>query len=566
MTMTPTFPDDFNLADYFLFDRVREGRGDKVALRFGDRSVDVRRGRRALARARAVPRRRRAASRAARLHRAARHAGVRVEHLRRRSPPAACSRWATRSRRPRTSRTSSTTCKARRADHDARGRGARSRRGSRRCRTCTTCCSSPDAATGDGSGGAGRGPAEVAARSAIRRSSLDAAIARGASSTTRAADDPARRSGDLAVHVGLDRPAEGRDAHATATSRSTPRSTRSARSAIARTTSRSACRACSSATRPARTCGSRSRSARRSACSASGRPPRVVAAAIARYRRRSSRTCRRCSASSSISTTSGARAASPASICRACGSTSRPARRCPSRCCAGSSSGSAARSTTASARAEMFHIYCSNRPGDVKPGSLGRVVDGYELADPARGRRRRRARRRCRPARSACCGSRATRVAHGYFQRSRQELEDVPRPLVPHRRSVRDRRATATCTSQGRADDLFKVGGIFVAPREVEDCLLAHPAVSVVAVIPAEDAGPDQAEGARRAAPRRARRLATADGRPSPTSSRRTSRRKLSQAQVSALGRVRRRSAEERSRQGRQEALDRAREAWRATE
>jgi acyl-coenzyme A synthetase/AMP-(fatty) acid ligase len=42
---------------------------------------------------------------------------------------------------------------------------------------------------------------------------------------------------------------------------------------------------------------------------------------------------------------------------------------------------------------------------------------------------------------------------------------------------------------QGRADDLFKVGGIFVAPREVEDCLLAHPAVSVCAVIPAEDQG-----------------------------------------------------------------------------
>ncbi len=32
--------------------------------------------------------------------------------------------------------------------------------------------------------------------------------------------------------------------------------------------------------------------------------------------------------------------------------------------------------------AEMFHIYITNRPGDVKPGSLGRVVEGYE----ARGR------------------------------------------------------------------------------------------------------------------------------------------------------------------------------------
>ena len=29
--------------------------------------------------------------------------------------------------------------------------------------------------------------------------------------------------------------------------------------------------------------------------------------------------------------------------------------------------------------AEMFHIYASNRPGDIKPGSLGKVVAGYEL-------------------------------------------------------------------------------------------------------------------------------------------------------------------------------------------
>src|SRR5205814_347822 len=28
--------------------------------------------------------------------------------------------------------------------------------------------------------------------------------------------------------------------------------------------------------------------------------------------------------------------------------------------------------------AEMFHIYITNRPGDVKPGSLGRIVPGYE--------------------------------------------------------------------------------------------------------------------------------------------------------------------------------------------
>src|SRR4051812_24244680 len=33
-----TFPEVFNLADYFLFDRLKEGMGDDVALRFGDRT------------------------------------------------------------------------------------------------------------------------------------------------------------------------------------------------------------------------------------------------------------------------------------------------------------------------------------------------------------------------------------------------------------------------------------------------------------------------------------------------------------------------------------------------
>ena len=32
----PTFPETFSVADYFLFDRIKEGKGDKVALRYGD--------------------------------------------------------------------------------------------------------------------------------------------------------------------------------------------------------------------------------------------------------------------------------------------------------------------------------------------------------------------------------------------------------------------------------------------------------------------------------------------------------------------------------------------------
>jgi benzoate-CoA ligase len=40
----------------------------------------------------------------------------------------------------------------------------------------------------------------------------------------------------------------------------------------------------------------------------------------------------------------------------------------------------------------------------------------------------------------------------------------------------------------GRADDMLKVGGIFVAPTEVESCLMRHPQVLEAAVIGFEDA------------------------------------------------------------------------------
>jgi acyl-coenzyme A synthetase/AMP-(fatty) acid ligase len=137
--------------------------------------------------------------------------------------------------------------------------------------------------------------------------------------------------------------------------------------------------------------------------------------------------------------------------------------------------------------AEMFHIYCSNRPGDIKPGSLGRVVDGYELrilpeeADAPGGA----------PLPAGEIGVlwvKGDSVAHGYFG----DRDKSWKTFHGHWCRTGDLftiDADGYLYFSGRADDLFKVGGVFVAPREVEDCLLAHPAVSVVAVIPAEDQG-----------------------------------------------------------------------------
>lgn len=137
--------------------------------------------------------------------------------------------------------------------------------------------------------------------------------------------------------------------------------------------------------------------------------------------------------------------------------------------------------------AEMFHIYCSNRPGDIKPGSLGRVVEGYELKvlpEEATGA----GAEALAPGEIGVLWVKGDSVAHGYFQ----DRDKSWKTFHGHWCRTGD----LFCVDEqgylyfsGRADDLFKVGGVFVAPREVEDCLLAHPAVSAAAVIPAEDAG-----------------------------------------------------------------------------
>ncbi|MEJ7601486.1 MAG: benzoate-CoA ligase family protein [Kofleriaceae bacterium] len=137
--------------------------------------------------------------------------------------------------------------------------------------------------------------------------------------------------------------------------------------------------------------------------------------------------------------------------------------------------------------AEMFHIYCTNRPGDIMPGSLGRAVEGYTLKilpEDAEGA----GAEPLPPGEIGVLWVKGDSVAHGYFQDRDKSWKTF------HGHWCRtgdlfhiDERGYLWFS--GRADDLFKVGGIFVAPREVEDCLLGHDCVSVAAVIPGDDRG-----------------------------------------------------------------------------
>jgi benzoate-CoA ligase family protein len=137
--------------------------------------------------------------------------------------------------------------------------------------------------------------------------------------------------------------------------------------------------------------------------------------------------------------------------------------------------------------AEMFHIYASNRPGDIKPGSLGRVVDGYTIAILPRDATGPGA-PPLPPGETGVMWVKGDSVALGYFEDRDKSWETFHGHWCRTGDLFRIDDDGYLWFS-GRADDLFKVSGVWVAPLEVEDCLMRHGAVSLAAVIAADDGG-----------------------------------------------------------------------------
>jgi acyl-coenzyme A synthetase/AMP-(fatty) acid ligase len=137
--------------------------------------------------------------------------------------------------------------------------------------------------------------------------------------------------------------------------------------------------------------------------------------------------------------------------------------------------------------AEMFHIYASNRPGDIKPGSLGKVVLGYELRvlpEDADGP----GAKPCAPGEIGVLWVKGDSVSLGYWL----DRDKSWRTFHGHWCRTGDLfkvDEAGYLYFAGRADELLKVSGLWVAPVEVEDCLMKHEAVLLAAVIGVEDGG-----------------------------------------------------------------------------
>jgi 4-hydroxybenzoate-CoA ligase len=129
---------------------------------------------------------------------------------------------------------------------------------------------------------------------------------------------------------------------------------------------------------------------------------------------------------------------------------------------------------------EMFQTFLSNQPGDIRFGTTGKPVPGYELkivdehgtavADGEIGE-------------LTVCGPTA---GEGYWnQRAKSRRTFAGEWTYTGDKFFRD--ADGYYHYCGRTDDMFKVSGMWVSPFEVEAALASHEAVLEAAVIGKED-------------------------------------------------------------------------------
>ncbi len=125
---------------------------------------------------------------------------------------------------------------------------------------------------------------------------------------------------------------------------------------------------------------------------------------------------------------------------------------------------------------EMLHIFLSNRLGDVRYGTSGKPVPGYDvkIVDDSG-----------EPAPDGEEGSlwvRGPTSSVAYWNQREKSLATFHGPWTrTGDRYVRDQ--DGYYTYAGRSDDMLKVGGIWVSPFEVESALSEHEAVLEAAVV-----------------------------------------------------------------------------------
>ena len=125
---------------------------------------------------------------------------------------------------------------------------------------------------------------------------------------------------------------------------------------------------------------------------------------------------------------------------------------------------------------EVLHIFISNRPGAIRPGSSGLIVPGYEarLVDEHN--------------QLVANGEIGNLVIRGdstcsaYWNKHEKSKDAIEGHWIrTGDKYVQDE--DGYFWYAGRSDDMLKVGGIWVSPVEVENALIEHPGVMECAVV-----------------------------------------------------------------------------------
>ncbi len=130
---------------------------------------------------------------------------------------------------------------------------------------------------------------------------------------------------------------------------------------------------------------------------------------------------------------------------------------------------------------EMLHIFLSNRPGEVRYGTTGWPVPGYQVE------------LRGEDGGTVPDGEPGDLYIHGpssamMYWGNRAKSRETFQGGWTRSGDKYLKNADGTYTYCGRSDDMLKVSGIYVSPFEVEATLVQHPAVLEAAVIGKEDA------------------------------------------------------------------------------
>jgi benzoate-CoA ligase len=129
---------------------------------------------------------------------------------------------------------------------------------------------------------------------------------------------------------------------------------------------------------------------------------------------------------------------------------------------------------------EVLHMFITNRPGAVRPGSSGQIIPGYEakIVDE-----------NSQPMKTGEIGNllvKADSTCSHYWNQHEKSKDTIEGHWI-RTGDKYSQDADGYFWYAGRSDDMLKCSGVWISPVEIENVLIEHPAVQEAAVVGRKD-------------------------------------------------------------------------------